>query len=92
MKKFVVSFGEIMGRFSPMGYGRVSQANQMTLSFGGGEANVTASLAHLGIPAKHVTRFPDNDLGKAAAAYFSKSGGRYVGSKIWRKSVGIIFY
>ncbi len=74
MKKYVVSFGEVMGRFSPPGYGRVVQATNMNLTFGGGEANVTASLAHLGVPAKHVTKFPDNDLGKAATAYFQKVG------------------
>lgn len=73
MKK-VVSFGEIMGRLSPPGYGRLVQAQSLQLTFGGGEANVTAALAHWGVPAAHVTKFPDNDMGKAATAYFQKVG------------------
>lgn len=73
MKK-VVSFGEIMGRLSPPGYGRLVQAQSLQLTFGGGEANVSAALAHWGVPAAHVTKFPDNDMGKAATAYFQKVG------------------
>jgi len=73
MKK-IVSFGEIMGRLSPPGYGRIVQADSLNLTFGGGEANVTAALAHWGIPAAHVTKFPDNEMGRAATAYFRKVG------------------
>jgi 2-dehydro-3-deoxygluconokinase len=73
MKK-IVSFGEIMGRLSPPGYGRIIQADSLNLTFGGGEANVIASLAHWGLPAAHVTKFPDNEMGKAATAYFRKVG------------------
>ena len=69
MKK-VVTFGEIMGRLSPPGYGRIIQAQSLNITYGGGEANVAGGLAHLGIPAKHVTRFPANELGKAAAKLF----------------------
>lgn len=73
MKK-IISFGEIMGRLSPPGYGRIVQADSLNLTFGGGEANVIASLAHWGLPAAHVTKFPDNEMGKAASAYFRKVG------------------
>jgi 2-dehydro-3-deoxygluconokinase len=65
MKK-IVTFGEIMGRLSPPGYGRITQAQSLNLTFGGGEANVSGSLAHLGLPAAHVTRFPDHEMGQAA--------------------------
>jgi 2-dehydro-3-deoxygluconokinase len=73
MKK-VVTFGEIMGRLSPPGYGRIIQSQSFNITFGGGEANVAGSLAHLGIPASHVTRFPSNELGKAAAGYYQRVG------------------
>ena len=36
------------------------------VTYAGAEANVAASLVHFGIPALHVTRFPENDLGEAA--------------------------
>jgi 2-dehydro-3-deoxygluconokinase len=73
MKK-IVTFGEIMGRLSPPGYARITQAQSLNLTFGGGEANVSGSLAHLGLPAAHVTRFPDHEMGKAATEYFRKVG------------------
>ncbi|MDF0692921.1 sugar kinase [Aquirufa ecclesiirivi] len=73
MKK-VVTFGEIMGRLSPPGYGRIVQAQSLNLTFGGGEANVSAALAHLGIPTAHVTKFPDHEMGHAATSYFRKVG------------------
>lgn len=53
-----------MGRFSPPGYGKIIQSQSLNLTFGGGEANVAGGLAHLGIPATHVTKFPANELGK----------------------------
>jgi 2-dehydro-3-deoxygluconokinase len=73
MKK-VVTFGEIMGRLSPPGYSRIIQTQNFNITYGGGEANVAGGLAHLGIPAKHVTRFPANELGKAAAGYYAQVG------------------
>jgi len=73
MKK-IVTFGEIMMRLSAPLNSRFIQADQLNITYGGGEANVAASLAHLGIPASHVTCFPDNDLGRAAAAFCRKYG------------------
>ncbi len=73
MKK-VVTFGEIMGRLSPPGYAKIIQSQSLNITYGGGEANVAGSLAHLGIPSAHVTRFPANDLGKAAAGYYARVG------------------
>lgn len=73
MKK-VVTFGEIMLRLSTPGYSRFIQADQFNATYGGGEANVAISLAQFGMPAAHVTRFPDNDLGKAAAGLLRKYG------------------
>ena len=70
----VVTFGEIMMRLSAPGQQRFAQATSLGITYGGGEANVAAALAQMGIPSAHVTIFPDNDLGRAAAAFFQKSG------------------
>lgn len=70
----VVSFGEIMMRLTTPGQQRFAQASNLGITYGGGEANTTAALAQMGIPAAHVTVFPDNDLGRAAAAFYHKSG------------------
>jgi 2-dehydro-3-deoxygluconokinase len=70
----VITLGEIMLRLSTPDFGRFIQARQFNVTYGGGEANVTLSLAHMGIAAGHVTRFPDNDMGRAATALFRTYG------------------
>ncbi|MGQ9698416.1 MAG: PfkB family carbohydrate kinase, partial [Armatimonadota bacterium] len=72
--KTVVTFGEIMLRLSPPGFQRITQARSFDAVFGGGEANVAASLAQFGIPTEYVTRLPDNDLGDACIAYLRSYG------------------
>ena len=62
----VVTFGEIMLRLAPEGYLRFAQAEKFGATFGGGEANVAVSLAHLGFDASFVTKLPDNDIGQSA--------------------------
>lgn len=69
MSKKVITFGEVMMRLSPPGYSKISQATSFELVYGGGEANVAISCAYLGMKAAHVTRFPDNALGKAATQF-----------------------
>lgn len=69
MSKKVVTFGEVMMRFSPPGYAKFSQATTVELAYGGGEANVAVSLAYFGMDSFHVTRFPDNLVGKSATQY-----------------------
>ncbi len=61
-----------MMRLSPPGYEKFSQASSFELVYGGGEANVGISCAYLGMKAAHVTRFPDNALGKAATQFLRK--------------------
>lgn len=70
----VTTFGEVMMRLSTPDFSRFPQATQFDINFGGGEANVSSSLAILGILASHVTRFPDNDLGRTATNIFNKFG------------------
>jgi 2-dehydro-3-deoxygluconokinase len=89
--KKVVAFGEIMLRLNPPGFLRFGQARSFDIAFGGGEANVCASLASFGVPADFVTRLPKNDLGDACIAYLRSFG---VGTgKIVRggKRIGIYF-
>jgi 2-dehydro-3-deoxygluconokinase len=73
MKK-VVTFGEIMLRLSPPGFQRFGQARSFDVTFGGGEANVSASLARYAISTDFVTRLPANDLGDACVAYLEGMG------------------
>jgi len=56
-------------RLSPPGRATFSQANNLDLTFGGGESNVAISLAYFGVNTVHVTRFPDNFIGKAATQF-----------------------
>lgn len=72
--KQVVTFGEIMMRLAPPLHHRFAQAASLDITYGGGDANVAASLAGLGVPAAHVTCFPANDLGHAAARHFRALG------------------
>lgn len=72
MAKKVITFGEVMMRLSPPGYEKFSQASSFELVYGGGEANVAISCAYLGMKAAHITRFPDNALGKAATQFLRK--------------------
>lgn len=58
-----------MMRFSPPGFAKFSQATTVELAYGGGEANVAMSLAYFGVEATHVTRFPDNLIGRSATQY-----------------------
>ena len=62
----VITFGEIMLRLAPEGYGRFVQADKFTAVYGGGEANVALSLANFGVPAAFVSKVPDNAIGQAA--------------------------
>ena len=74
MKGKVVTFGEIMLRFSTQAFSRFTQSTALDVTYAGAEANVAVSLAHFGIPSAHVTRFPDNDLGQAATQALRKYG------------------
>jgi 2-dehydro-3-deoxygluconokinase len=64
--KKAVTFGEIMMRLSTPAHARFQQATSLEVVYGGAEANVAVSLAAFGIPSEHVTKFPDNDIGRTA--------------------------
>ena len=87
----VVTFGELMLRLAPNGYYRFFQNDQMQATFGGGEANVSVSLANFGLESTYVTKLPKHAIGQAAVDSL-----RYFGvdtSKIVRGGdrVGIYF-
>ncbi len=74
MQKQTVTFGEIMLRLKPPEFQRFIQARAFEAIYGGGEANVAASLAILGLPASFVTRLPANDIGNACLAFLHQYG------------------
>lgn len=73
MKK-IVTLGEVMLRLSPPGNQRFFQTQSFDVEFGGSEANVGAAMAYWGLHVAHLTAFPDNELGWAAAGQLRKNG------------------
>ncbi len=72
--KKVVTFGEIMMRLATPGRLRFSQAHELELTYGGGEANVAVSIANFGLPSTFVTRLPKNPFGDGAVAMLRSHG------------------
>lgn len=62
----VVTFGEIMLRLAPEGYLRFTQADKFGVVYGGGEANVSVSLANYGLDSAFVTKLPKHEIGQSA--------------------------
>lgn len=63
-----------MLRLATPGYLRFSQTNELSATFGGGEANVAVSLANYGMEAEFVTRLPENDIAAACVKDLHKHG------------------
>ncbi|MDD6401527.1 MAG: sugar kinase [Lachnospiraceae bacterium] len=74
MSKKVVTFGELMLRLEPEGYLRFVQAEKYLATFGGGEANVSVSLANFGYDVKFVTKLPSHEIGQCAVNSLRKFG------------------
>lgn len=70
----VVTFGEIMLRLAPEGYYRIVQAEKYVATYGGGEANVSVSLANYGLDSKFVSKLPKNEIGQAGVNSLRKFG------------------
>ena len=72
----VVTFGEIMGRLTPDGFERLSQAlpGHLNVTFAGAEANVAASIAVLGAKSSFVSALPRNALADACLASLRSHG------------------
>jgi len=65
MTHTVVTFGELLLRLSPPGFERFFQSSLLSATFGGGEANVAASLAQFGLNSRYVTALPKHAIGDA---------------------------
>lgn len=75
MPATTVTFGEIMLRLTPPGFERLLQSPTLHATFGGGEANVAASLTGFGLPAAFVTMLPQaNPLADSAIGELRRFG------------------
>jgi 2-dehydro-3-deoxygluconokinase len=70
----IVTLGEIMLRLKSPGFERFFQSPLLEATFGGGEANVAASLAVLGLDPAFVTALPANPIANAAVCYLRGLG------------------
>jgi 2-dehydro-3-deoxygluconokinase len=74
MGKKIVTFGELLLRFSKPGQLRLTQGNLFTSKYGGSEANVAVSLAYQGEDVTYITRLPGTPVGYAGAMSLSQFG------------------
>ena len=73
-KKKIITFGELLLRFSKRDHQRLSQGNMFTSLYGGSEANVAVSLATLGDDVEYVTRLPETPVGRAGIMRLQELG------------------
>ena len=74
MAKKVVTLGEIMLRLSTPDYKRFVQADSFDVTYGGGEANVSAALCNYGLEGVFVSKVPDNAVGQSAINHLRRYG------------------
>ena len=70
----IVTFGELLLRFSKADHLRLTQGDTFTSKYGGSEANVAVSLATLGDTVEYVTRLPETPVGHAGAQNLMQLG------------------
>ena len=70
----IVTLGEIMLRLSPPGHQRFVQSDSFDVVYGGGEANVSVSLANYGHQSYFVTKLPKHEIGQSAVNALRKYG------------------
>jgi 2-dehydro-3-deoxygluconokinase len=70
----IVTFGELLLRFSKPDHMRLTQLDMFTSKYGGSEANVAVSLATLGDNVEYITRLPDNAIGYTGAQNLMQLG------------------
>ena len=74
MKTKIVTFGELLLRFSKLDHQRLSQGDYFTCKYGGSEANVAVSLATLGDHVEYVSRLPQTPVGRAGVMRLQELG------------------
>ena len=70
----VVTFGELMLRLCPYDYLRFVQCDEFEATFGGGEANVSVSLANYGMESVFVSKLPKHEIGQMAVNSLRRYG------------------
>ena len=94
----IVTFGELLLRFSKPGQLRLTQGDMFTCKYGGSEANVAVSLATLGDEVHYVTRLPSTPVGRAGAMSLEELGvhtghvlygGQRIGTYYFEPSAGM---
>ena len=70
----IVTFGELLLRFSKPDHLRLTQGDMFTSKYGGSEANVAVSLATLGEDVTYITRLPETPVGHAGAMCLAQLG------------------
>ena len=73
-RRRIVTFGELLLRFSKPGQLRLTQGDMFTSKYGGSEANVAVSLATQGEEVTYITRLPDTPVGHAGAMNLAQLG------------------
>jgi 2-dehydro-3-deoxygluconokinase len=90
----ILGFGEIMARIAPPGHLRWRQSlpGAVEVTWGGGEANVCASLTLFGQPARFLTALPRTPVAEALAGTL-RGLGVDTGHILWRKEgrLGLYF-
>jgi 2-dehydro-3-deoxygluconokinase len=90
----LLAFGEIMARIAPPGQLRWRQSlpGAVNVTWGGGEANVCASLAMFGQPARYLTALPRTPIAEAIVATL-RGLGVDTDHILWRKEgrLGLYF-
>lgn len=69
-----ITFGEIMLRLKSPGLERFFQSPMLEATFGGGEANVSVSLANYGLDAGFLSILPDNAIGDECVKELRRHG------------------
>jgi 2-dehydro-3-deoxygluconokinase len=70
----ILSFGELLFRFSPDAGGEWLKEQQLPFYIGGAELNVAHALALWGLPVKYFTALPDNGLSPQIVKYLQSKG------------------
>lgn len=73
-KPRIVTFGELLLRFSKPYQLRLTQGDMFTSKYGGSEANVAVSLAMLGDNVEYITRLPETPVGRAGVMNLMQLG------------------
>ncbi len=74
MKFDLVTFGEAILRFSPVGGDRLVRADRFDCVLGGAELNVAAGAAQLGMRTAYLTKLPRNRMGEYALERIKNAG------------------